>query len=90
MPRSPVPREPGHIAAVLKEIQPAVAETKGQPGRSRGEHRARDRRAPVGQAVAAQRADPQGSRGERQKLEILAARYDLESGKVSMLPLTKN
>ena len=76
-------KEPGHIGTVLKAIQPAVRTSKGQAGD------------PVENAVRAQalhvaaqlRASgpilKEAVRGG--KLKIVAARYDLDSGKVSLL-----
>jgi len=76
-------KEPGHIAAVLKAIQPAVNRAKGQPGD------------PVENAVRAQAIDvaaylkaagPILKEAVRSgKLKVIAARYDLDSGKVSLL-----
>ena len=76
-------KEPGHIAAVLKAIQPAVNRAKGQPGD------------PVENAVRAQALDvaaylkaagPILKEAVRSgKLKVIAARYDLDSGKVSLL-----
>jgi carbonic anhydrase len=76
-------KEPGHIAAVLKAIEPAVKQTKGKPGD------------PVENAVRAQAIDVAGQlqdakpilaeRVRSGKLKIVAARYDLDSGKIEML-----
>jgi carbonic anhydrase len=76
-------QEPGHIAAVLKAIGPAVEETHGQPGD------------PVENAVRAQARDVaqqlQGAtpilaeRVQAGELKVVAARYDLDSGKVEWL-----
>src|SRR5690349_20125159 len=67
-------QEPGHIAAVLKAIEPAVEETKGQPGD------------PVENAVRAQArgvarqlhgATPiLAERVRSGQLKVVAARYD--------------
>lgn len=77
-------KEPGHIATVLKAIQPAVKATKGQPGDA------------VDNAVNAHALDVAGqllAAGPILKqavangtLKIVAARYDLDSGKISLLP----
>ena len=76
-------REPGHIATILKAIQPAVQQTKGQPGDA------------VDNTVCAHALDVAGqlqSAGpilkqavQDGKIRIVAARYDLDSGKVSLL-----
>ncbi|MEO8350614.1 MAG: carbonic anhydrase [Chthoniobacteraceae bacterium] len=76
-------REPGHIGAVLKAIKPAVRQTKSQPGD------------PVDNAVRANALDiarrlqttgPILKQAvESGKLRIVAARYDLDSGKVTLL-----
>jgi carbonic anhydrase len=78
-------KEPGHIAAVLKAIEPAVEQTKGKPGD------------PVENAVRAQAVDVAkqlqdakpilAERVHSGKLKIVAARYVLDSGKVEFLPL---
>lgn len=77
-------QEPGHIPAVLRAIEPAVQETKGQPGD------------PVHNAVCAQALNVarqlQNSGPilkeavQSGKLRIVAALYNLDSGKVSLLP----
>jgi len=76
-------KEPGHIGAVLKAIRPAVRIAKGRAGD------------PVENAVRAQAlqvaAQLNASRPVLKdavrsgKLKIVAARYDLDSGKVSWL-----
>jgi len=76
-------KEPGHIGAVLDAIQPAVKQTKGQPGD------------PVENAVRAQALDVAkqleaakpilAERAESGKLKIVAARYDLGTGKIELL-----
>jgi carbonic anhydrase len=76
-------KAPGHIAAVLEAIEPAVKQTKGNPGD------------PVENAVRAQALDVakqlQGAepilseRVQSGKLKIVAARYDLSTGKVELL-----
>ena len=73
----------GHVAAVVKAIQPAVAETKGQPGD------------PVENAVRAntlrvarllRTSTPVlAERVKSGKLKIVAARYDLDTGQVEIL-----
>ena len=78
-------KEPGHIAAVLEAIEPAVEQTKGKPGD------------PVENAVRAQAIDVAkqlqnaepilAERVQSGKLKIVAARYDLDTGKVELLPL---
>jgi len=80
-------KEPGHIATVLKAIQPAVRATKGQPGDA------------VHNAVIAQAEDVCAQLQaagpilkqavEAGKLRIVAAVYDLDSGKVTLLPAAK-
>ena len=77
-------KEPGHIATVLKAIEPAVEQTKGKPGD------------PVDNAVRAQALDVAkqlreakpilAERVQAGKLKIVAARYDLDTGKVEVLP----
>jgi carbonic anhydrase len=77
-------KEPGHIATVLKAIEPAVEQTKGKPGD------------PVENAVRAQALDVAkqlreatpilAERVQSGKLKIVAARYDLDTGKVEVLP----
>lgn len=81
-------QEPGHIDTVLKAIQPAVRETKGEPGD------------PVHNAVVAQALNVarqlQNSAPilkeavQSGKLTIIAALYNLETGKVSLLPAARN
>ena len=76
-------KEPGHIAAVLKAIEPAVKQTKGNPGD------------PVENAVRAQALDVAkqlqeaepilAERVQSGKLKIVAARYDLDTGKIDLL-----
>lgn len=77
-------KEPGHIATVLKAIEPAVEQTKSKPGD------------PVENAVRAQALDVAqqlrkskpilAERVQSGKLKIVAGRYDLETGKVELLP----
>ena len=77
-------REPGHIDTVLKAIQPAVRETKGEPGD------------PVHNAVCAQALNVEAQLQNAEpilkeavqsgKLTIIAALYNLDTGKVSLLP----
>jgi carbonic anhydrase len=77
-------KEPGHIDTVLKAIQPAVKQTKGEPGD------------PVHNAVRAQalnvarqlqNAGPIIKEAVQSgKLQVVAALYDLDTGKVSVLP----
>jgi carbonic anhydrase len=74
---------PGHIADVLKAIEPAVEQTKGKPGD------------PIDNAVRAQalnvatqlqQAEPiLAEQFHSGKLKIVAARYDLDSGQVELL-----
>jgi carbonic anhydrase len=76
-------KEPGHIAAVLAAIEPAVKQTKGQAGD------------PVENAVRAQALDVAkqlqeakpilAERVQSGKIRIVAARYDLLSGKIDLL-----
>jgi carbonic anhydrase len=76
-------KEPGHIAAVLKAIEPAVRETKGEPGD------------PVHNAVVAQALNVASQLQNSEpilkeaiqsgKLAIVAALYNLDTGKVSLL-----
>lgn len=77
-------KEPGHIATVLQAIQPAVQETKGQPGDA-VDNAVRAHALDV--ATQLQSAGPilkQAVQGG--KLQVIAARYDLDSGKVPILP----
>jgi carbonic anhydrase len=77
-------KEPGHIAAVINAIEPAVKQTRGQPGD------------PVENAVRAQALDVAkqlqeaepilAKRVQSGKLKIVAARYDLDTGKIEWLP----
>ena len=77
-------REPGHIATVLKAIQPAVQETKGEPGDA--VHNAVCAQA-VRVAAQLQNAEPILKEAVQSgKLKIIAALYNLDSGKVSLLP----
>ena len=81
-------KEPGHIGAVLKAIKPAVTKTKHLPGD------------PVENAVRAHALDVASQLSasspilknavQSGKLKIVAARYDLDSGKVSLLPASQN
>jgi carbonic anhydrase len=74
---------PGHINAVLDAIEPAVKQTKGQPGD------------PVENAVRAQALDVAkqlqeaepilAKRVESGTLKIVAGRYDLNTGKIELL-----
>lgn len=76
-------REPGHIDAVLRAIEPAVRQTKGEPGD------------PVHNAVVAQAlnvaAQLRGSEPilkeavESGKLTVVAGIYNLQTGKVTLL-----
>ena len=76
-------KEPGHIDTVLKAIKPAAIKTKGQPGD------------PIDNAVRAQALDVAAQLKaagpilkeavHSGKLKVIAARYDLDSGKVSLL-----
>lgn len=75
--------EPGNIPDVLKAISPAVEETKGKPGD------------PVDNAVranaldVARRLESSGPiiapRAQSGKVKIVAARYDLDTGRVELL-----
>ena len=75
---------PGHIATLLKAIEPAVEQTKGKPGDA------------VENAVRAQALDVAKQLREAEpilaervrtgRLKIVAARYDLDTGKVEVLP----
>jgi carbonic anhydrase len=75
--------EHGHLAALLKAIEPAIKQTKGKPGD------------PVENAVRAQALDVAAQlrstqpilaeRVQAGKLKIVAARYDLDTGKVELL-----
>ena len=76
-------KEPGHISAVLNAIEPAVKQTRGKPGD------------PVENAVRAQALDVARQLEDAQpilaervhsgKLKIVAARYDLASGKIELI-----
>jgi carbonic anhydrase len=75
---------PGHIAALVKAIRPAVDETRGQPGD------------PVDNAVRANVRDIVGHLRSTEpilaefvhagKVTIVGARYDLDTGRVEVLP----
>jgi carbonic anhydrase len=75
--------ESGNIPDVLKAISPAVEETKGKPGD------------PVDNAVranaldVARRLESSGPmiapRAQSGKVKIVAARYDLDTGRVELL-----
>jgi carbonic anhydrase len=76
-------KEPGHIATVLDAIQPAVKQTKGKPG-DPVENAVRAQALDVAQQL--QKAKPiLAERAEAGKLKIVAARYDLGTGKVELL-----
>lgn len=80
-------KEPGHIATVLKAIQPAVQATKGQPGDA-VDNAVRAHALDVAEQL--QSAGPILKRAvQGGKLQIIAARYDLDSGKVSLLPAAR-
>jgi len=80
-------KEPGHIATVLKAIEPAVRQTKGQPGDA-VENAVRAQALDV--AAQLQNAGPILKEAVQSgKLTIVAALYDLHSGKVSILPATR-
>jgi carbonic anhydrase len=76
-------KQPGHIQAVLDAIEPAVKQTKGQPGD------------PVENAIRAQALDVAkqlqeakpilAKRVESGNLKIVAGRYDLSTGKIELL-----
>lgn len=75
---------PGEIGTFIKPIQPAVAKTRSQPGD------------PVDNAVIAnvqyqverlQQSPLLMAQVEAGKLKIVGGRYDLDSGKVMMLPV---
>jgi carbonic anhydrase len=76
-------QQPGHIGAVLDAIEPAVKQTKGQPGD------------PVENAIRAQALDVAkqlreakpilAKRVESGTLKIVAGRYDLDTGKIELL-----
>lgn len=79
---------PGHIGALLKAIQPAVGESKGEPGD------------PVDNAVRAQVRDvvrqlrsavPILSELVHEgKVKVVGARYDLDTGAVEVVPTDKH
>ena len=76
-------KQPGHIQAVLDAIEPAVKQTKGQPGD------------PLENAIRAQALDVAkqlqkakpilAKRVESGNLKIVAGRYDLATGKIELL-----
>ena len=80
-------REPGRIATLLKAIRPAVEETKGRRGDA------------VDNAVCAHALDVArqlenakpilGPAAHDGSIKVIAARYDLDSGKVSLLARTQ-
>lgn len=79
---------PGHIAALVQAIRPAVDETRGQPGDA------------VDNAVRANVRDIVGQLRTNEpilaesvhagKVTIVGARYDLDTGRVEVLPDTSN
>jgi carbonic anhydrase len=75
---------PGHLGALITAIKPAVEETKDQPG----DHAELAMRAQVKHTVAQLTADsPLLSEPIKAgKLEVVGARYDLDTGKVEILP----
>lgn len=78
---------PGHIASIVKALQPAVQATKGQPGDAI-ENAVKEN---VRELVAKlQSTGPILSEFVHEgKLKIVGACYDLDSGKVEMLPMEK-
>jgi carbonic anhydrase len=76
-------QEPGHIATVLKAIEPAVQQTKGQQGDA-VENAVRAQALDVAKQL--QNAGPILKQAVQSgALKIVAARYDLHTGKVSLL-----
>jgi len=76
-------KEPGHIATVLKAIEPAVRQTKGQPGDA-VDNAVRQQALDVERQL--QNAGPILKQAVQSgTLKIVAARYDLDSGEVSLL-----
>ena len=74
---------PGHIASVVEAIEPAVEETKNQAGdKVDNAVQANARR----MAVILNRVEPILNEAVKEgKLKIVAARYDLDSGRVELL-----
>jgi carbonic anhydrase len=75
---------PGHIGSIIELIAPAVAISKNQPGdKTDNAVRANARLSSAGVAKAAPILDAATHSG---KVKVVAARYDLASGKVEILP----
>jgi carbonic anhydrase len=74
---------PGHIASVVEAIEPAVEETKNQPGdKVDNTVQANARRV----AAVLNRVEPILSEAVKDgKLKVVAARYDLDTGRVELL-----
>lgn len=76
-------KEPGHIGTVLKAIQPAVRETKGEPGDA-VENAVRAHALDV--AAQLESSGPVLSEAVKSgKLKIVAAVYSLDTGRVTVL-----
>jgi carbonic anhydrase len=75
---------PGHMGALVSAIKPAVEETKDQPG----DHAELAMRAQVKHTVAQIAADSPllTEPIKAGKLQVVGARYDLDTGKVELLP----
>lgn len=74
---------PGHIAEVVRQIKPAVEKSKGEIDMLNAaiDHNVRDSRPVSGDA-----ARSCGSAVDSGKLRIVGARYDLDSGAVTLVP----
>lgn len=75
---------PGHIHAVVEAIAPAVRETKGQAGDAVENAVCANVQAVVKQLQAA--APILAEHVRTGKLKVIGARYDLDTGKVDVLP----
>lgn len=80
-------RESGQIATLLKAIRPAVRETKGQPGDA-VDNAVRAHALDVARQLESARPILQQA-AQDGKIKIIAARYDLDTGKVSLLSATR-
>lgn len=75
---------PGHLSALVDAIAPAVAAARGEPG-DLGENAMRMHASLVAKSLAA--SEPiLAERVREGKLKVVAARYDLDDGTVTLLP----
>jgi carbonic anhydrase len=77
-------KEPGHIASIIKAIQPAVARTKGQPGDAL-ENAVRANVQDI--AAHLRRTSPVLSEKVKAgRLKVMGATFSLATGKVELVP----